>query len=91
MKPKVNSPAAVIYLPPALFTKNIHKVRFTTLRNTVAEASATDTQKYLMTLCREEDSKNDLGNKGHMKNSGDSTMATIGGKHYSGCVTQRTV
>ena len=31
------------------------QVRFTTLRNTAAEAAATDTQKYLMDLCREED------------------------------------
>lgn len=60
-------------------------MRFTTLRNTVAEASATDTQKYLMTLCREEDAKSDpLGNKGHLKTNGDA-MA-IGGKHYSGYV-----
>lgn len=61
------------------------QVRFATLRNTVAEASATDTHKYLMTLCREEDAKSDsLGNKGHLKTNGDG-MA-IGGKHYSGCV-----
>lgn len=43
-----------------------------------------------MTLCREEDAKSDpLGNKGHMKTSGDGAMA-IGGKHYSGCVKQRS-
>lgn len=58
------------------------QVRFTTLRNTVAEASATDTQKYLMTLCREEDAKSDPpGKKGH-KATGDAIA--IGGKHYSG-------
>lgn len=59
------------------------QVRFTTLRNTVAEASASDTQKYLMVLCREEEAKSDpLGNKGHMKSNGDAVA--IGGKHYSG-------
>lgn len=59
------------------------QVRFTTLRNTVAEAGATLTQKYLMDLCREEDAKSDiLGNKTHMKNSGDEN--TLGGVQYSG-------
>eukprot|EP00903_Cladosiphon_okamuranus_P006391 g6256.t1 len=66
----------------------LEQVRFTTLRNTVAEASATDTQKYLMTLCREEDAKSDtLGSKGHLKTNGDG-MA-IGGKHYSGMLRAR--
>ncbi|CAN0049584.1 unnamed protein product, partial [Ectocarpus sp. 4 AP-2014] len=66
----------------------LEQVRFTTLRNTVAEASASDTQKYLMTLCREEEAKSDpLGNKGHMKSNGDAVA--IGGKHYSGVLRAR--
>ncbi|CAM9155214.1 unnamed protein product [Hapterophycus canaliculatus] len=66
----------------------LEQVRFTTLRNTVAEASATDTQKYLMALCREEDAKSDhLGNKGLIKTNGDAIA--IGGKHYSGRVDAR--
>ncbi|CAN0069986.1 unnamed protein product [Ectocarpus sp. 12 AP-2014] len=66
----------------------LEQVRFTTLRNTVAEASASDTQKYLMALCREEEAKSDpLGNKGHMKTNGDAVA--IGGKHYSGVLRAR--
>ncbi|CAB1107305.1 unnamed protein product [Ectocarpus sp. CCAP 1310/34] len=66
----------------------LEQVRFTTLRNTVAEASASDTQKYLMALCREEEAKSDpLGNKGHMKSNGDAVA--IGGKHYSGVLRAR--
>ncbi|CAN0192259.1 unnamed protein product, partial [Discosporangium mesarthrocarpum] len=35
----------------------MEQVRFTTIRNAMAEASATDTSKYLMDMCREEEAK----------------------------------